>query len=369
MATIIQVRHDTAANWTSANPILALGEFGLETDTNKLKRGDGTTSWNNLSYFGSGGAVQSVNGQTGVVVLDAQDVGALPDNTVIPTKTSDLDNDSGFITGIDSTDVTTALGYTPYSDANPSGYQDATDVNSAIEAKITNSVQSTSTSNALSANMGKELQDQITHLQGIGRFLSLWNATTGLAETNPPVSPYTYKTGDYFIVGNVATGNGTNYKPSGSSYTTGVASSTVETETIDVGNVYYYDGTTWKLQAGGGGGTITDVLVNGTSVVSVGVANVTVPTRTSVTDTTSTTITLANANANTDYHYGTLTSLTVTANDTSDLETTIYFTAGNTITVSLPASLDYIGSAPVFEPNTTYAISILNNILVAGAVA
>ena len=88
-----------------------------------------------------------------------------------------------------------------------------------------------------------------------------------------------------------------------------------------------------------------------------------------VTDTTSTTITLANANAGTDYHYGTLTSLTITANDTSDLETTIYFTSGNTITVSLPASLDYIGSAPVFEPNTTYAISILNNILVAGAVA
>lgn len=42
--------------------------------------------------------VQSVNGQTGVVVLDADDVGALPDDTVIPTKTSDLTNDSGFIT-------------------------------------------------------------------------------------------------------------------------------------------------------------------------------------------------------------------------------------------------------------------------------
>ena len=47
---------------------------------------------------GAGGAVSSVNGQTGVVVLDAQDVGALPDSTTIPTKTSDLTNDSGFIT-------------------------------------------------------------------------------------------------------------------------------------------------------------------------------------------------------------------------------------------------------------------------------
>lgn len=92
------------------------------------------------------------------------------------------------------------------------------------------------------------------------------------------------------------------------------------------------------------------------------------PLRNTVTDTTSSTITLANAVAGTDYHYGTLTSLTVTANDTSDNEITIYFTAGSTISVTLPNTLQYIGSAPVFEPNTTYAISILNNICIAGAV-
>lgn len=51
--------------------------------------------WVNQS--GGGGAVDSVNGQTGTVVLDAEDVGALPDTTVIPTKTSDLTNDSGFL--------------------------------------------------------------------------------------------------------------------------------------------------------------------------------------------------------------------------------------------------------------------------------
>lgn len=44
------------------------------------------------------GAVISVNGQSGTVVLDASDVGALPDTTSIPSKTSDLQNDSGFIT-------------------------------------------------------------------------------------------------------------------------------------------------------------------------------------------------------------------------------------------------------------------------------
>jgi len=50
--TAIQLRNDTAANWTSDNPTLALGEMGLETDTQKIKFGDGTTVWNSLSYFG-----------------------------------------------------------------------------------------------------------------------------------------------------------------------------------------------------------------------------------------------------------------------------------------------------------------------------
>lgn len=45
-----------------------------------------------------GGDVLSVNGQTGVVVLTASDVGAMPSNTVVPSKTSQLTNDSGFIT-------------------------------------------------------------------------------------------------------------------------------------------------------------------------------------------------------------------------------------------------------------------------------
>ena len=40
----------------------------------------------------------------------------------IPSDTSDLTNGAGYITGITSTDVTTALGYTPYNSTNPNGY-------------------------------------------------------------------------------------------------------------------------------------------------------------------------------------------------------------------------------------------------------
>lgn len=50
MAQRIQLRRDTAANWTSVNPTLAQGEMGIETDTKFFKFGDGTTAWTSLAY-------------------------------------------------------------------------------------------------------------------------------------------------------------------------------------------------------------------------------------------------------------------------------------------------------------------------------
>jgi len=54
MSTVrIQVRRGVAADWTSVNPILAAGEMGYETDTNKFKFGNGTGAWSTLSYGAS----------------------------------------------------------------------------------------------------------------------------------------------------------------------------------------------------------------------------------------------------------------------------------------------------------------------------
>jgi len=52
MAIQIQLRNDTAANWVAANPILSRGEIGIEIDTNKMKIGNGTNSWNDVAYTG-----------------------------------------------------------------------------------------------------------------------------------------------------------------------------------------------------------------------------------------------------------------------------------------------------------------------------
>ena len=49
MPTQIQLRRDTAADWTSNNPTLAAGEFGWESDTNRFKIGTGFNNSERLS--------------------------------------------------------------------------------------------------------------------------------------------------------------------------------------------------------------------------------------------------------------------------------------------------------------------------------
>jgi len=51
MKTKIQIRRDTAANWASNNPILSAGEFGLESDTQKIKVGNGSANWADRPYI------------------------------------------------------------------------------------------------------------------------------------------------------------------------------------------------------------------------------------------------------------------------------------------------------------------------------
>lgn len=68
VVTQIQVRRGTAAQWTSANPTLASGEWGFETDTGKAKIGNGSTAWNSLAYAVTGvtGDIEGVTAGTGL---------------------------------------------------------------------------------------------------------------------------------------------------------------------------------------------------------------------------------------------------------------------------------------------------------------
>lgn len=69
MPVQIQFRRDTAAAWTSANPTLAAGELGLETDTSFYKIGNGSTAWTSLAY-GTIAGVPANNSITSAMIVN-----------------------------------------------------------------------------------------------------------------------------------------------------------------------------------------------------------------------------------------------------------------------------------------------------------
>ncbi len=88
--TIIQrtaLRRGTAAAWTSANPVLAAGEEGYETDTRKRKVGNGTSTWAQLAYdvaegtgtgSGTGTGTVAPTGSLSKFVILASNAGVYP---------------------------------------------------------------------------------------------------------------------------------------------------------------------------------------------------------------------------------------------------------------------------------------------------
>ena len=89
VVTQIQIRRGTASQWTSTNPTLASGEQGFETDTNKMKIGDGTTAWNSLAYAITGaiGTVTSITAGTGLSGGTITSTGTIAIDSTVATLT------------------------------------------------------------------------------------------------------------------------------------------------------------------------------------------------------------------------------------------------------------------------------------------
>lgn len=109
---------------------------------------------------------------------------------------------------------------------------------------VVNGLDSTSTTDALSAAAGRLLQDQINELKSRGRFLSTWDCTTWLPDTDPVENPHYYATWDYYIIGKVGS---TNYRPHWDKYEAWVASTTIETAEVKKNDQYLYDWQHWVV--------------------------------------------------------------------------------------------------------------------------
>ena len=80
MANRIQLRRDTAANWTRVNPILEDGEPGLEIDSNRVKYGDGNTVWNSLDYAGGSTTTDRLTNNGNELIFNSNGVLNFPNN-------------------------------------------------------------------------------------------------------------------------------------------------------------------------------------------------------------------------------------------------------------------------------------------------
>lgn len=156
---------------------------------------NGDHTFDVMDGTGGGGSVDSVNGKTGDVVLDASDVGALPDTTTIPSKTSQLQNDSGFITSVPVTSVNNKTGAVVLN---------ASDVGAGTYSKPSGGIPKSDLASAVQTSLGKAdtaLQSApVTSVNSKTGAVTLGKSDVGLGNvdnvqqysaTNPPPYPVT----------------------------------------------------------------------------------------------------------------------------------------------------------------------------------
>jgi hypothetical protein len=127
MATRMQQRRGTAAQWSGANPILAAGEIGFETDTGKFKIGNGSSLWSALNYYVDGNAI--LDGAPGVLNTLNELAAALGDDPdffiTVATNLSSHTNLSTNVHGITNT-----------ADLATEAYVDAAEVHNAVTTNV-----------------------------------------------------------------------------------------------------------------------------------------------------------------------------------------------------------------------------------------
>lgn len=173
--------YEELANKPSINNVTLVGDkslsdLGVPTKTSELT---------NDSGFITSVPVTSVNSKTGAVVLAASDVGALSDSTVIPTKTSELTNDSGFLTSVPVTSVNNKTGAVSLS---------ASDVGA-----LASNTAYVSTVNGSSGAVTVSVPTKTSDLQNDSGFLTsavtTFNGQSGAVTYSAPVSSVNGQTG------------------------------------------------------------------------------------------------------------------------------------------------------------------------------
>lgn len=222
MAVIIQLRHDTAANWSSTNPILADGETGYDSTNNNFRVGDGVTAWNSLVPTAGGGGSQDLadvltqgNDAGGAKIINLDD----PDNpqdavtkayadTAVGTVATNLSNHIS-----DSSDAHAASAITN----TPAGSIAATTIQAAVDeldGDIQGHISDTTAAHAASA---------VSFIATGG--ISATNVQAAIAELDTEKAP---------LASPAFTGNPTAPTPSSGDNDTSIATTGFVTDAVNV---------------------------------------------------------------------------------------------------------------------------------------
>lgn len=187
MANLIKLRRDTAANWTSVNPVLAEGELGIDLTNNKVKIGNGSSTWSALSYAfdtptevttkannAQSGAETTASGYVSTHAALTQTHGVTSGEIVGTGKTQTLTNKT--IDGNSNT-LTVLNGQTTATDANTASAIVARDASGNFSANLVTVATPTSSNHAAT----KAYVDNVT--AGVNTHASVKLATTAALPT------------------------------------------------------------------------------------------------------------------------------------------------------------------------------------------
>ena len=191
----IRIRRGSSSEWTSANPVLQLGEIGADMTKHGLKVGDGYTSWNDLPFCSpevvndlvTGGDSKVLSAEQGKELKRQVDLKA--DKSTVTNMQTTLttlinNNKVDLVHSITSTDATKALGAEQGKVLKDliDGKADRSEVESIVASggvNVENNLTSTSTVNALSANQGRVLKGMVDTVNT--SITSLTNTVEGLS--------------------------------------------------------------------------------------------------------------------------------------------------------------------------------------------
>ena len=110
----MQQKRDTAADWTSNDPTLRAGEMGWESDTGRFKIGDGVTAWTSLAYVEASFQIDQGDATGGVTLIQLRRDAAADwtsNDPTLPEGVWGLETDTGRVKVGDGATAWTSLGY------------------------------------------------------------------------------------------------------------------------------------------------------------------------------------------------------------------------------------------------------------------